>query len=100
MSIENTHLRNVKNQQYNVDCGNDTVDKVFLLSIEEVCKYIPDATKREKGVWWWLRTQGCRTDRAVYIHDFGNIMPIGYYVNNYIGVRPALQLNCNKITNV
>lgn len=95
--------RNHDNQWYGSDGGEDTQDKIFLLSIEEVvCKYFgdsssllynkgknqrywfqrkdPNNSKRiakvlEKGYisWWWLRSPGRLNLKAVYIHGDGNI---------------------------
>ena len=70
----------------------DVSDYVYLLSTDEVKKFLPDSINRGLGTWWWLRTTCEITSRACYIHDFGNIMITGYYVDNYIGVRPVMQI--------
>ena len=114
--------------------GEDTEDKIFILSLEEaVCKYFGDSSallynrgakqrywferkdennsKRDaifKGQpwWWWLRTPGRVSVKAVYI--WGGSGVVGIQGNNILkcnvggpfhpqgdnkgGVRPALWL--------
>ncbi|MBN1968710.1 MAG: hypothetical protein JXR48_04285 [Candidatus Delongbacteria bacterium] len=93
--------KNIDNNWYGSNGGNDTNDNIFLLSIEEVvCKYFGDSSKnlnspsakqrywfQRKDVnnikrrsiydgyiwWWWLRSPGRDNRRAVYIHGDGNI---------------------------
>lgn len=92
--------------------GNDTKDKVFLLSIEEARNYfasdsdrIADVTEyaKEQGAdtnfadsniefpRWWLRSAGCYADRASNINEDGSISKGGFSVE-YDGycIRPAL----------
>ena len=95
--------KNPDNQWYGSTGGEDTYDKIFLLSIEEVvCRYFgdsssllynkgknqiywferkdPNNSKRIARVhdngyisWWWLRSPGRLNLKAVYIHGDGNI---------------------------
>lgn len=95
--------KNPDNEWYGTKGGPDTLDNVFLLSVEEaVCKYFgdsssnlsnPDNKRRywferkdannskrcarlvfNDGVcWWWLRSPGRVGVKAVYIHGDGNI---------------------------
>lgn len=121
--------KNLDNQWYGSKGGADTKDSIFLLSVEEVCKYFGDSRSKlynrgknqrywfERkdennnkriarfegetwGSWWWLRSPGRVSVKAVYIHDDGNI---GIQGNNILkgnisdgkctgGVRPALWL--------
>ena len=121
--------KNLDNQWYGSKGGVDTKDSIFLLSIEEVCKYFGDSRSKlynrgknqrywfERkdennnkriarfegetwGSWWWLRSPGRVSVKAVYIHGDGNI---GIQGNNILkgnisdgkctgGVRPALWL--------
>lgn len=120
---------NLDNQWYGTKGGADTRDSIFLLSIEEVCRYFGDSlsklynpgknqrywferkdennSKRMAKLegenwnsWWWLRSPGRVSIKAVYIHGDGNI---GIQGNNILkgnisdgkctgGVRPALWL--------
>lgn len=121
--------KNLDNQWYGSKGGADTKDSIFLLSVEEVCKYFGDSRSKlynrgknqrywfERkdennnkriarfegetwGSWWWLRSPGRVSVKAVYIHGDGNI---GIQGNNILkgnisdgkctgGVRPALWL--------
>jgi len=93
--------KNPGNPWYGSDGGNDTTDKVFLLSMDEcVRKYFGDSSrlldnpkpnqrywfdrkdennsKRKaqfmNGIWWWwTRTPGKHNRVEVYIHGDGNI---------------------------
>jgi len=95
--------KNLDNQWYGSKGGADTQDSIFLLSIEEVCKYFGDSTSKlqnrgknqrywferkdennskriarlhgkEGSWWWWLRSPGRVNVKAVYIFGTdGNI---------------------------
>lgn len=92
---------NKANPWYDSTSGEDTLDKIFLLDVEEVvCKYFGDSSanlhnrgKNQKywfqrkdsnnakrsarfrgGIWWWwLRSPGRLPVKAVYVHGDGNI---------------------------
>lgn len=96
--------------------GNSTKDRVFLLSIVEVKKYLPtdadrraDATEsaQQRGAWtlvsdpsvpyrccWWMRSPGHHNDIGTYINYSGglagNLCDVD---NNTKGVRPALWID-------
>ncbi len=99
------------------DGGNDTNDKLFLLSLEEVYEYYgtsfevarkaaPTAYAESNGVsgydnraYWWLRTPGSTSNQACIVNRGGNADKM-YYENvdgslnqTYPGVRPAMWLN-------
>jgi hypothetical protein len=110
-----TKNTNANNQQYDTDSGNDTTDKVFLLSIEEVLRCFGDSGQlknktRNSSYWiddefnkervanygdevWWLRSPGVSGDKAAVVLAFGALSMTGYFVDFSIGVRPALWLN-------
>jgi len=119
--------KNPDNQWYGTNGGVDTQDNIFLLNLEEVaCKYFGDSSEKlyNKGknqrywferkdenndkrgaakdgmYWYWLRSPGRVSVKAVYIWPDGNI---GIQGNNILkgniadgeckgGVRPALWL--------
>jgi hypothetical protein len=99
--ILSTNNKNSNNPWYGSQGGNETVDKVFLLSLDEVVRsYFGDSSrlldnpkpnqrywfdrKNENNVkrmasfmesnwWWWTRTPGKNNKVAVYVHGDGNI---------------------------
>ena len=117
--IAETTLKNAGNGNYNVPGGNDTVDKVFLLSFDDAvnteygfsgvfnqadeARCCPTTEyAKEQGCtyrddpggsycWWWLRTPGAVNNRAVYVNFGGYVDYGGNYANNtFSGVRPAV----------
>ncbi len=98
------------NPQHSTDPGNDTTDKIFLLSINEAEEYFSSDSERQceptdyavangayKGAngfcWWWLRSPGCSQKYAAYVRLAGEIHEVGETV--YIGhaVRPAMWID-------
>ncbi len=103
--------KNLDNQWYGSKGGIDTQDSIFLLSLEEVCKYFGDSLSKlqnpgknqrywferkdennskriarvlgkEVAWWWWLRSPGRLNVKAVYI--FGTDGNIGIQGNNIL----------------
>ncbi|MBR1710364.1 MAG: SH3 domain-containing protein, partial [Clostridia bacterium] len=99
------------NPEYDTSPGKDTMDKVFLLSIEEANKYFDSDSERQcKGtsyclaqstfVWnegigtWWLRTPGSLTIYTAEVAVSGHVINSGSTVyNSSTFVRPALWLD-------
>ncbi len=102
---------NPDNQWYGSMGGVDTRDNIFLLSLEEVCKYFGNSLSKlwnrgknqrywferkddnnskriarlqdkEWNWWWWLRSPGRVNVKAVYI--FGTDGNIGIQGNNIL----------------
>lgn len=113
--ICDTSSVNADNQWYRINGGNNTTDKVFLLSIEEVVRYFGDSgllKKQPEGSWWiddnfninrvamysndvswWLlRSPGNYPNNAAFVHKDGRIYIVGIRVDREGGVRPALWL--------
>ena len=110
--IKQVELDNTGNKAYNISCDYKTLDKVFLLSIEEVKKYdtnnrnyIAVGTKYAKqyGLWvskyatsvgysvWWLRSPGKTAASAAIIHADGSLGLSGDGVATHgNGVRPCI----------
>jgi hypothetical protein len=109
---------NANNQWFNTRGGNDTTDKIFLLSIEEVVRYfgdsgqlknknpnskyyINDKFNKERVAtcggwawWWWLRSPGYGGYCAARVDADGGLYVFGSDVRGGGGgVRPALWLN-------
>jgi hypothetical protein len=111
--------QNLNNSWYGTAGGNDTKDKIFLLSLDELCSspyfgdsklkltekggqsYINDENNSKRAVKfnnvlcsWWLRSSGRNGDNAARVDDNGDVDVGGDKVNRiYCGVRPALWLN-------
>lgn len=105
-----------ENPRYNMSAGNATYDQVFLLSINEINKYMYSAESRicqgteyaiskennEFGVegnicWWWLRTPGGSLDGACSIMTQGFVNDIGTAVTaNYCAIRPAMWIDLRE----
>ncbi len=106
--IRKTTVTADENPSYSTSPGNNTTDKVFLLSITEVNKYFSsDSARQCQGTayyaqgadgsgkcCWWLRSPGHRSDRAACVDDGGFVITYGSYVQygNY-AVRPALWID-------
>jgi len=109
--IQTSLIKNEDNSKYGTNGGNDTEDKVFLLSEKETETLFSNKEERiakateyaeksgvyvneEKTVLWWLRSLGCSRDYAAEVSYYGWINRSGCDVNSYDdGVRPALHLN-------
>lgn len=128
-AIMTTNVDNSKNQCYsgwNTSGGNNTQDKVFLLSYAEANQYFgvtydnssntksrvaPTAYAFAQGAgenssyktadgidagWWWLRSPGYNQSRAADVFPVGSL----FYIDvNYASgsVRPALWVNIEKV---
>ena len=110
---------NPDNPWFKTKGGNDTTDKIFLLSLEEVCEYfgssenllnkgsqkwlIDDENNEKRQAkfgniyhWWRLRSPGYYSRTASSINSNGNVYVRGNGVygrpRDGGGVRPALWL--------
>ncbi len=97
-------INNPDNAKYGTDGGNNTTDKVFLLSIDEVNKYFTSDSARKAvlsdgtSVWWWLRSPGDHSGTAAGVSSFGSVSEIGYYVSlKNEAVRPALWIDISNL---
>jgi hypothetical protein len=113
--ILETKVTNTDNVWFGTDGGKDTIDKIFLLSVEEVVTYFGDsgqlqmknpnskyfindkykgariAKSEGKALWWWLRSPGLSDGIAMYVGAGGSINLSGHRVDDDCGsVRPAL----------
>lgn len=101
------------NALYGTASGNDTYDKVFILSNSEVkellktdkersCKSTDYAksqgalTSSSDYCFWWLRSPGEDSSKADYVLQNGWCSGSGIMViDNSIAVRPAIWIDCN-----
>lgn len=103
--------QNPDNQDFETTGGNPTLDKIFLLSIDEVNQYLPDQAERkcsptfyaeQNGAYvnksngktiWWLRSPGILSDNAAIVDGFGAVYSSGAHTDNTIcTIRPAFWL--------
>ena len=106
-----------ENPSYSTSPGNNTTDKVFLLSIPEVNQYFSSNEARKcaptdyaiaqgavtSGGYttggratcsWWLRSPGYGSDYAASVIYGGSVYNLGIGVNNSsVAVRPALWID-------
>ena len=118
-AISETQNSNLNNQWFGTKGGKVTSDKIFLLSLDEVCRYFGDSSEylkkgstedyyvisdsndddriakyNGKESWWWLQSPGYYRHHAARIYTDGNVDVHGDYINSDVGgVRPALWLN-------
>ena len=72
-----------------VDTGEDTIDKLFLMSVNEVRTYYDQLHPTE--TCWWLRTPGAVKGSMAFVYRNKEVMGYGYDVTNTeISVKPAM----------
>lgn len=109
--ILETKVINTNNGEYGTAGGNDTNDKVFLLSYDETERYF---TKREErsaigtkyarknniakytdGDWWWLRSPGENSKEATVV--YGTVYSsFSAEEGKFIGIRPAMWIDISE----
>lgn len=112
--IMETVRDNKNNPLYFTEGGEETADKVFLLSIDEYEKYsrkIPQKTFntpydallkypslgaegiiKKDVVDWWLRSPGKNLNYVSYVGKMNRLSLVGRKVTNFMYVRPAIIL--------
>ena len=121
-AIADTVVVNDNNPDYNTEGGNDTIDKIFLLSIAEAknTAYFADNNSRiatntayvagggeigssgMRGVgaagYWWLRSPGYDVINAAYVDGSGGVGRYGIDVDDdRNAVRPAFNLDLKSV---
>lgn len=126
-AVLTTTLNNEDNSEYLTPGGNETEDKLFLLSIDEAKStdygFTADSEATDTRVatntayaanggrinstelsgadeanHWWLRSPGYDSDRAAGIYADGRIVTSGPYVNyDKYAVRPAFNLSLEPV---
>ena len=110
--IREIRVKNPNNPEYGTEGGNDTTDRIFLLSIDEANYYFPNDEARQcqpttyaknngayvkedrGGTWWWLRSPGYHDYSAADVIIDGIVFNMGPHVNNgSTSVRPSFWLN-------
>lgn len=107
--IKTMTIENRDNADYYTDGGNDTKDKVFLLSIDEAKTFLPSTVERvciatkyadsqgsqleslTRSCRWWLRSPGSTLYSASFVKIDGFILQLGTPVSlEKLSVRPAM----------
>ena len=120
-AIAETTVVNDDNPNHNTDGGNNTTDKIFLLSIAEANNgsYFADESSRistntayvasggkiggdmysaGKGDWWWLRSPGGDDHSAAGVAGNGDVDNAGVHGDDEDrAVRPAFHLDLNSV---
>lgn len=124
-AIKTTNVVNNNNIDYGTAGGNNTLDKVFLLSESEVYNtdtaagygFAKDYSTYDEArksrcstyayamgtysdygnIWWWLRSPGDSSSSAAGVDYDGWVIRYGTNVHSSVGgVRPALHLNLSS----
>ena len=102
-----TKLKKEDNPRFKMSGSSDTEDRIFLLSVSEVKKYLlfdllcmrrptPYAIKQEVHVWengncwWWLRSPGRAPSNTAYVDCHGMYEYVFDVDHGFLGVCPAL----------
>ena len=105
-SLVKALVRADENPMCNTDPGNDTKDKVFLLSVVEAQKYFNVNHNRKcsyylgrreqnpRSSWWWLRSPGFNDANAASVGEDGSFQ-YSYVRDVRGGIRPAIWLKLN-----
>lgn len=121
-AIKDTLVSNANNQKYNTPGGNDTLDKVFLLSYEEAQNNafgfqsgvsnksksrqmrLTEAALEEGYVnkdngntCWWLRTPGITNQYAAYVFTVGSITDSYFVGRRNDAARPVIRVKLSSI---
>ena len=94
--IQNVNVKATGNPSYATNPGNDTEDRIFLLSITEANTYMPNEGSRECQYSWWLRTPGAGSSSFAYIDTDGSIILHGQSGRDVCGVRPAMWIDISQ----
>lgn len=110
--VVEARIVNADNELFGTEGGEDTLDRVFLLSQEDAAAYFeggkcselvcyPTDYAVENGAYvsdenggcgWWLRSPGFGPSCAASVGPVGYVNDLGDYVDfdDYLAVRPAL----------
>lgn len=118
LALATTTVVNEDNPDYLTSGGNNTSDKVFLLSIVEAgdgnlgftnndsrksantdYAHAQGASTYSNGNGiWWLRSPGSSGISAAYVYNYGDVDTDGFSVDSIrVAVRPAFNLNLSSI---
>ncbi len=121
-AIQDTLVKNDDNKNYKTSGGNDTVDKVFLLSYEEAqnntygfqsgvsnksksrqmrlteAALVEGYANKDNGnTCWWLRSPGITNQYAAYVFTVGSITDSYYVGRRNDAVRPVIRVKLSSV---
>ena len=114
--ILSSDLDNGDDLGYGSPVGENTRDRIFLLSASEVNQYLPDSSLRvvkptgyavSQGAYanaggycaWWLRSPGMNASGPAYLSSAGDFRSRAHEAGeSIIGVRPAMWVAVNALT--
>ena len=115
-----SHVTNSDNPNFGTPGGNDTLDKVYLPSLQEIMDWyhidepveaaydglyaVASKVAADKGVWlempgsnrcwWWLRSSGGNDSNACEVGSYGYLSFNGANASrNVRGIRPLIQVS-------
>ncbi len=110
--IPYTYVENKDNALYGTEAGNDTYDRLFLLSIDEAKEYfksdrdrMTSATDKARlhyaysdpfgNTAWWLRSPSFKSNKAAIVADTGAVYEGAFHkvTERYMSIRPAFWLD-------
>ena len=117
-----TNITTPKNSKYGTNGGSNTLDKIFLLSIEEAEQYFAsdndrktlatdsstfDSIEQPYSCGWWLRSNGYNDDKSSAFYDSyaacvdasGSVNYKGEIVKYDAGIRPAMWIDISSYIN-
>jgi len=111
--IHTTNVSPGENPYYGINPGMPTEDKLFLLSLDEITKYLPSEESRKCSLsglaeqtnygfpgYWCTRTPGQFDSSVVVIFCVDGVIEYdGFYKPNNFGVRPAMWLDSELLKN-
>ncbi len=114
--VDNSQSQGI--DSFSVTGGNNTNDKVFALSVQEVSTYLPTDESRitipteyakaqgacppeynDDYCWWWLRSPGSNDrDSAVNVSPSGRITAFEELDRGDVTVRPAMWVDLTQVS--
>lgn len=89
--------KNPDNAQYGTPGGNDTKDKLFLLSVDEAREYFAsDEERNEISGYWYLRSPGNSSKNAAYV-DKGRVYVNVGVTHTNVDVYPVMWVDMDKL---
>lgn len=112
-AITSTLVKSEDNAQWCTGNGNNTNDKIYILSFDDVTNpiygfnsgYKESETRISKLTdnsivydGWWLRTQGSTIWSLMFVDNMGEIQMSGRYSISMKGIRPCMHIDLSKAT--